>query len=60
VDIAKLLGVDINVAELEKAGLAAKQTQAEMLEEIKRMNAKLSIIAHAAEVVVQHLLNKKS
>ncbi len=54
-DLAKMLGVNINPEEIEKAALEAKKTQAEMLQEIRLMNQKLEVIKYAAEEVVKFL-----
>ena len=53
--LEKILGLDINVAEIEKRALEAKETQNQMLKEIQLMNQKLEIIKYAAEEVVRFL-----
>jgi hypothetical protein len=57
--LAELLGINIDVKDIEKHALAAEQKQAEMLVELKKVNEKLAIIAYAAERVVEYLKKTK-
>lgn len=53
--LEKILGLDINVADIEKRALEAKETQEKMLRELQSMNQKLEVIKYAAEEVVRFL-----
>lgn len=48
-DLAKLLGVNVNVEEIEKRALEAKMNQEEMLKVLREINTKLDVIVKAAQ-----------
>jgi transcriptional regulator len=50
VGLAELLGVKIDIEAIERQALEAAQKQADMLVELKSLNAKLAILVHVAEV----------
>ena len=48
-DLAKLLGVNVNVEEIEKRALEAKMNQEEMLKVLREINTKLDVIVKTAQ-----------
>lgn len=58
-DIAKMLGMDVNFSEIEKKALEAKQAQVDMLDEIRKMNVKLDRLVVVADQLSKWIMQNR-